>query len=143
MDPDSALLQTVANIKVDEDTLARHAHLRQCWTDMETKGYRRPQDTRGLGYEASPQEPKAKPVDRAKQPLVHKWQSFVAATVPPPILSLPTTPSVMVAAVKREGAVTVMSPPSVAVVQQLASPKIIETPFESPEPPIWSGCAIG
>jgi hypothetical protein len=102
---------------------------------METKGYRRPQDTRGLGYEASPQEPKAKPVYRAKQPLVHKWQSFVAATVPPPILPLPTTPSVMVAAVKREGSSTVMSPPSVAVVQQLASPKIIETPFEDEEYP--------
>jgi hypothetical protein len=60
MDPDSALLQTVANIKVNEDTLARHAQLRQCWTDMETKGHRRPQDTRGLDYEASPQEPRAK-----------------------------------------------------------------------------------
>jgi hypothetical protein len=30
VDPDSALLRTVANIKVDEDTLARHAQLRQC-----------------------------------------------------------------------------------------------------------------
>jgi hypothetical protein len=109
MDPDSALLQTVASIKVDDDTLARHAQLRQCWSDMETKGYRRPQDTRGLGYEASPQEPKAKPVDRAKQPLVHKWQSFVAATVPPPILPLPTAPSVMVAAVKREGQASVVT----------------------------------
>jgi hypothetical protein len=130
MDPDSALLQTVASIMVDDDTLARHAQLRQCWTDMEAKGYRHPQDTRGLGYEASPQQPKAKPVDRAKQPLVHQWQSFVAATVPPPILPLPSAPSVMVAAVECQGPATVMSPPSVAVVQQLASPKIIETSFE-------------
>jgi hypothetical protein len=97
---------------------------------MENKGYRRLQETHGLGYEALPQKPKAKPVDRTKQPLVNKWQPSVAAAEPPSILPLPTTPSVMVAAVKREGPATVMSPPSVAVVQQLASPKIIETPFE-------------
>jgi hypothetical protein len=107
----------VANIKVNEDTLARHAQLRQCWTDMENKGYRRPQDTHGLGYEASPHEPKAKQVDRKKQPLVSKWQPFVAATEPPSILPLSTTPSVMVAAVKMDVPTTVIPPPSVAVVQ--------------------------
>jgi hypothetical protein len=97
---------------------------------MENKGYRRPQDTHGLGYEASPHEPKAKTVDRKKQPMVSKWQPFVAATEPPSILPLPTTPSVMVAAVKMDVPTTVIPPPSVAVVQQLESPKIIETPFE-------------
>jgi hypothetical protein len=35
-----------------------------------------------------------------------------------------------VAAVKMEAPTTIITPPSVAVVQQLESPKIIETPFE-------------
>jgi hypothetical protein len=88
---------------------------------MENKGYRRPQDTHGLDYEASPHKPKAKPVDRKKQSLVSKWQPFVAATEPPSIIPLPTIPSMMVAAVKMEVPTTVIPPPSIAVVQQLAA----------------------